>query len=159
MIRAFQNAMSTRQVIRQSLTPIAVRGATFYATAFAVDSAYDLPPFLPNFRGEDDVFANTLSACFSDYRVGFAPLAINHAPTENRRTAGDLCDTYTCHIALGCLLEAVASFRGLSPWQRLDRIGRVFHELGRLRIEDFEEVLTAILARRAIRIMDKLSSA
>jgi len=49
-----------------------------------IDNTELLPPFHPNFRNSDGIFASVLKKCFSNCYIGHLPFAISHIPIEER---------------------------------------------------------------------------
>lgn len=48
------------------------------------DNTELLPPFHPNFRNSDGIFASVLKKCFSNCYIGHLPFAISHIPPDER---------------------------------------------------------------------------
>jgi len=48
------------------------------------DNTELLPPFNPNFRNSDGIFASVLKKCFGNAYIGHLPYAISHIPPEER---------------------------------------------------------------------------
>jgi hypothetical protein len=49
-----------------------------------IDNTELLPPFHPNLRNSDGIFASVLNKCFSNCYIGHLPFAISHIPPEVR---------------------------------------------------------------------------
>jgi hypothetical protein len=49
-----------------------------------IDNTELLPPFHPNFRNSDGIFASVLRKCFSNAYMGYLPYAISHIPPDER---------------------------------------------------------------------------
>jgi hypothetical protein len=68
------------EVLRVSARTTLVRIYHMMTTFFGIDNRSLTPPFFPNFRNEDKLFAYMLAACSRDVVTAFLPYALLHTP-------------------------------------------------------------------------------
>jgi hypothetical protein len=68
-----------------------------------MDNTDILPPFHPNLRNSDGIFAAVLSKCFPDAYIGHLPFAISHIPPETRKV--DISDLKSNRIRIPDILK------------------------------------------------------
>lgn len=80
----FMSKMYSRTVL-QSHKSLTVGPPNFLlGMNLGIDNTELLPPFHPNFRNSDGIFASVLKKCFSNAYMGHLPYAISHIPPEER---------------------------------------------------------------------------
>lgn len=116
------------------------------SAALAYDNQSILPPFMPVLRGEDIVFGKILVACFGPSLIGYLPWAILHAPLESRsNSAEDIAQaghSTSYHQILHSLVDIFpgAEFER-DETELLRRLGSHLCDLGKLPVQEFEEIL------------------
>jgi len=80
----FKSKMYSRTVL-QSHKSLTVGSPGFLlGMNLGFDNTELLPPFHPNFRNSDGIFASVLKKCFSNCYIGHLPFAISHIPPDER---------------------------------------------------------------------------
>jgi|GEM_PF-3448310 len=80
----FQAKLYSRTVL-QSHKSLTVGAPNFLlGMNLGIDNTELLPPFHPNFRNSDGIFASVLRKCFHNCYIGHLPYAISHIPPEER---------------------------------------------------------------------------
>ncbi len=80
----FLSKMYSRTVL-QSHQSLTVGPPSFLlGMNLGIDNTELLPPFHPNFRNSDGIFASVLKKCFSNCYIGHLPFAISHIPPDER---------------------------------------------------------------------------
>ena len=80
----FISKMYSRTVL-QSHNSLTVGPPSFLlGMNLGIDNTELLPPFHPNFRNSDGIFASVLKKCFSNCYIGHLPFAISHIPPDAR---------------------------------------------------------------------------
>jgi hypothetical protein len=124
-----------------------------------IDNRSLLPPFLPNGRNEDGLFAMTLHVCAEDALIGHIPLAVLHSPQEARRYeqgAGPIAAPRLAEIVQTILntFNPSPGHAGIS--ERLSDLGKLLVDVGSLRIEDFKEYVESAWVGAASRYIGYL---
>lgn len=90
----FQSKMFSRTVL-QSHKSLTVGVPNFLLSMnLGFDNTELLPPFHPNFRNSDGIFASVLKKCLSNAYIGHLPYAISHiSPEERPVDSSDLTST------------------------------------------------------------------
>lgn len=80
----FLSKMYSRTVL-QSHNSLTVGSPNFLlGMNLGFDNTELLPPFHPNFRNSDGIFASVLRKCFGNSYIGHLPFAISHIPPDER---------------------------------------------------------------------------
>jgi hypothetical protein len=80
----FKSKMYSR-IVLQSHKSLTVGFPNFLlGMNLGIDNTELLPPFHPNFRNSDGIFASVLKKCFSNCYIGHLPFAISHIPPDER---------------------------------------------------------------------------
>jgi hypothetical protein len=82
---SYKVATKSREVVRQARSLHLSAFSNFISTSFSFESIAELPPFFPNCRNEDGIFANMLGLLFSSrFYLANLPLSLVHSPEEER---------------------------------------------------------------------------
>lgn len=141
----YRTALSSREIVRGVAAPTLDPGRSFMAYSVAFDNREFLPPFMPAFRGEDDVFATLFRRCLDRDRIGHVPWTILHAPRRSRALSPDqfwpsVLATPLRSLVVSCIASA-SVFPSWDPRKKLAVIGRHLEELGAIPARDFREFL------------------
>lgn len=108
------------------------REPLFVSTAIGLDARIMLPPFIPNIRSEDAVWAMMLRSSCADSRIGHTAFSIGHE--FSGRTAfesGDYREVLP-DVGMNIMLitaDQLRRRRFADPAAGLPEIGRLFHEI------------------------------
>ena len=82
---SFMSKMYSRMVL-QSYKSFTIGPPNFLlGMNLGIDNTEILPPFHPNFRNSDGIFASVLNKCFRNCFIGHLPFAISHIPPDIRQ--------------------------------------------------------------------------
>ena len=145
-------ALGSRDVVRQSLTPV-ISGATqLMTTCIGLDNTTLLPPFFSVYRNEDGVFGAVLQQCCPHGFVGSLPFTLQHLPGGVRSNPPEQAVRPIRFSELLCAY--IASWSGapnaVSPAMRFRLLGQYLVELGSLPEPEFLELANAPLLKRHV---------
>jgi hypothetical protein len=78
----YRSVLSSREALRVAQRATVTHDAGCMAGNLGLENTILLPPFIPNFRGEDSVFGALLMRCLTDGYYGHIPIALWHANTR-----------------------------------------------------------------------------
>ena len=158
----YARAKESREVFRSVSRYTISRGAVFITMNTGIDNRSLLPPFLPVGRNNDGIFAMSLRACAQDAMIGHIPYAVLHSPLESRRYAQDAISIAAPRLSE--LVQTIARTFRPAPGRpgvtsRLSDFGKLFVDVGSLKMDDFKKYVQAIWvagASRYIGILEQL---
>lgn len=145
---ACESAFTSRQV-HHGVGRLTINEGTFFrtTTTCGLDNRRLLPPFFPVYRGEEVVFAEILSRCFTSC-VGYLPWALWHSPPEPRAFSLEAGVPRRSRPEGMLVAEWVKRYEPAAPpgepGERLRGLGRHFVGLASLPAIDFEEALRVV---------------
>lgn len=142
---AYQSATRSREIVRQWRSPSISHIDQFTTTVCGLDNRELLPPFYPECRGEDGLYAVCLARCVPDGFSGHLDFSTLHDPLEPRcytplRASAFPLSVLVQLLILSCPGSAVPRATAV----RLELMGKWLCELCRHRA-DFEEVMITAL--------------
>ena len=147
----YRNAMSSREVLRTTLSTSIYHGTHCMATTLGLDNRSLLPPFIPVQRNQDGVFGLTLNICFEDTFFAHLPHAVLHA-AEERFYSPNITDQVSGLAFTDILYYCMVAHQftpGISREEdRLRSLGRYLMELGGIPLPEFVETVRLQLWQR-----------
>ncbi|MDP3177406.1 MAG: hypothetical protein Q8M76_05840, partial [Spirochaetaceae bacterium] len=135
---------------------------SFMTYAVGFDCRALLPPFLPNLRNSDGLFARLVPLVRPDAVFGLLPRTVGHLPPEPRRSdrvmrqnvaAGLGCADLIAHLGRSfpadCLARDAAA-------DRLGALGDFYAGLGRMPAPELEELILGIYRREKAKLLRTL---
>ena len=143
----YRQAKMSREIFRSVSRYTLSDNAVFMAINAGIDNRSLLPPFLPVGRNEDAIFAMTLHICVEDALIGHLPVAVLHSPMESR--AYEPGNSPITAPRLAEIVSAIMSAFNPSPGrasvsERLSSLGKLFVDVGSMKIEDFREYVETV---------------
>jgi hypothetical protein len=133
----YQRAILSRQLLRATTSEVLADFAFSMLTFCGLDTREMLPPNPPQQRGQDLVFGQIMSRCFSEAVSGHIPVALGHEPVSPRRFwPGEMARSAAGVDLCRLMLEAVSACefhsREITAGQRLRALGDHLIRIGRL---------------------------
>ena len=167
----YRESILSRQLLRITPGPV-ISDLSFSMLPFwAFDNRELLPPNLPNHRGQDLIFGQTLWICFENAVAGHIPLALVHDPVPPRRFwPGEMqrsaAGVDVCRVILEAIKICNWDDATASPAQRLQTLGEHLKQLAELptevlaaslmeRLHESNRLLENILHARAKALIDR----
>jgi hypothetical protein len=94
----FSSKMNSRTVLQSYKTFTVGPPSFLMGMNLGIDNTELLPPFHPNFRNSDGIFASVLRKCFVNSFIGHLPFAISHIPPNVRSV--DSSDLFSTRIRI-----------------------------------------------------------
>jgi len=150
--KEYLTAMTSREIFRVVDRPVIGSNAWCVTTTIGFDNRRLLPPFMPMFRGEDDVYGATLGTCFDNYFCGHLPYAIAHLPEGRGYYPRDYINEFAsnllvCSIIATCMVSFSLWDGMMSDSDRLRMAGKFLMEIAQMSQTDFEEYLRLQVVR------------
>lgn len=143
--RRFGATMRSGHTLRQCLAEQISTQAGFLATAYGMDNTEPLIPFFPFGRGEDQVFAKTLSSCGVNAAIKHLPFALWHEPTHGRLPADDVA-VISSSMVMCALIDNVMSRAGDDIRHSAQALGCALEQLTLGTHADWEAQITDAIA-------------
>ena len=156
-------ALDGRAVVRAVPNPTVDDSPSFMTYAVGFDCRGLLPPFLPNLRNSDGLFARLMPLVRPDAAFGLLPRTVGHVPPEARRSdrvmrqnvaAGLGCADLIAH--LGRSFPADCLGRGAAG-DRLRALGAFYAGLGGMPAPELEELVIGIYRREKAKLLYSLA--
>lgn len=149
----YRRACVSREVIRQATTPAVSNGLCFMTGSAGFDHRELLPPFMPIYRSEDEVFWSIVRKCYDGDAVGHLPRTVLHDPPDPRRYEsngiwGSACAVTHRNLVRICL-DDVALHPGWDAATKLRKLGTHFRDLGSLEGPEFRNFVRGRLVDQA----------
>ncbi len=157
----YREYVGSRQIARQApSTTICHSDAASIGMYIGLDNASPLPPFLPDCRNQDGIFANIVGLLSDHHYVAHLPFTMAHKPTESRSYALDRDQSVRMSdLMLGCLSTWKPELGLSTSIKRLAQIGRHLHQLGELPADEFDAMANLLMCSRfamTINVLDEL---
>jgi hypothetical protein len=148
----YEDAITSREVVRAVSRVTLCARADFMSTFFAVDNTVVLPPFAPVGRGADHVFAAIVAKCCSPQAViAHLPVALLHRPAKARSFWRGEITRSSAGIDLSTffrvLVGTAPDLPDASPAARLARCGQHLEEVASRPRAEFAEIARAAVGR------------
>jgi len=135
----YRAALCGREILRVARCATVTHESTIMGGNLGLDNTTLLPPFIPNFRGEDSIFGALVAKCILDAYYGHVPVAVFHAAGDKRENPSFLAscvvgmaDVYLAALGSLALLDSVED-----PAERMELIGRHLKHVGALKPGSF----------------------
>jgi hypothetical protein len=154
---AYRCALSSREIVRQTLLPAVSDSPQLMMTSTSLDNRALLPPFMPVCRNEDGVFGHLLRRCWPEAHIGHVPFTILHAPKERRTyDPTPLCMRVSeaIHVCVESWSQSTAPLG--SPEERLESVGWHLFELGSQPQPDFDHTIHSLTCGAALSRIESL---
>ncbi len=140
----YRDAVTRREMVRGVARTTIWHGTGWMNFASGLDNRQPLPPYLPVERGEDVMFMMLVRKCFQEGYFGFLPWAVLHDPAAGRAySTRNPHRPRLCEMVGACISSCSAPTR--TPETTMNAIGSRLLEIATLRLDDFEEVIRALL--------------
>jgi len=145
-----------RQVLRPSVSHVELAPVGMF---MGLDSTLPLPPFPPDCRNEDGVFAHVLARMSDGYYGVYLPFMLAHDPPEARSYAPN-CDSQIrlSDLIIYCLSTWHPAPGEIDPYRRVVAMGRHLQSLGDLPAADFDELANVLMCARICSTADALEA-
>jgi hypothetical protein len=141
----FRSKMYSRSVL-QSHNSLTVGPPNFLlGMNLGFDNTELLPPFHPNFRNSDGIFASVLRKCFGNSYIGHLPYAISHIPPDERPV--DDSDLITTFVRIPDVLRfSIDEFnnRAVTTEEGLKSLGIYLRDISKRTDDNLKEYLGLI---------------
>ena len=133
----YRESILSRQLLRITPGPV-ISDLSFSMLPFwAFDNRELLPPNLPNHRGQDLIFGQTLWVCFEKAVAGHIPLALVHDPVPPRRFwPGEIqrsaAGVDLCRLVIEAIRLCKWDYATASPALRLQTLGDHLKQMAEL---------------------------
>jgi hypothetical protein len=151
----YRSALSSREILRVARRATVTDDPGCMAGNLGLENTMVVPPFIPNFRGEDRVFGALFMKCVTDAYYGHIPIALFHAGDDNRETQSFLA---SCVVGMADVYFAALGSLALpdsaeDPSARLELIARHLKHLGALKPDLFiRDIRSALLSAWSARL-------
>ena len=151
----YRKVLSSRQILRAVTRPTVGNQLFCAGGNLGFDNRYLLPPFMPQFRGQDDIYGVTLSLCCPSSYSCALPLALCHAPLEERAFDveafwEDPSAVYFSQVMTSLLLSMGPLPFGMPESERMISLGSYLFDIGSMPTHNFEKFAKkCLLYRRA----------
>jgi len=144
-VENFQTKLYSR-IVLQSHKSLTVGPPNFLlGMNLGIDNTELLPPFHPNFRNSDGIFASVLRKCFHNCFIGHLPYAISHIPPEERPV--DDSDLTSTSVRIPEILRiSIDNFNNnaVSRVERLRSLGVYLRDISKRSDDSLKEYLVSI---------------
>jgi hypothetical protein len=148
----YQRNRRCREIIRQvPVFTVAETGSVMTTTLTGLDNRALLPPFLPSFRSQDELFGYTLSRLYEHRYLGYIPLALLHTPSPGREYEALRTRRTVAHIVMGFMSAVHIPSAMADPAGRLKTLGEGITSYANLSLPAFEEALWQVLSEQVQR--------
>jgi hypothetical protein len=149
---AYESALTSREMIRQSLAPTVTPIRPFMSMAMGMDNRELTPPFFPACRNSDGIFGALTARVWPDACLGHLPWTVIHDPPGSRLNVSGISATLrVCDWVLAWASTGTFHNGGGAAAERMGSLGRHLIEAGSLPPADFREQTRALLLRMASR--------
>lgn len=155
----YKAAINSRQLIR-CVSGVSVGHCSFMSTMFGIDNRDLLPPFVPVFRGEDDVMGFMLASGGTGLYLAYLPFGLLHWPADNRRYPNHIQSASyirVCQIFKSIIFASGGDKLGLDLGTQMRLVGSVCIGLGRLPLPEFIIRIRALMLESQNRFMEILA--
>lgn len=147
-------ALNSRFAVRHAANRTVCHGGETFATVIGLDNRGLLPPFQPNFRGEDHLFSRIVTGHLQRNYLGHVPFSVLHQPLEERRYAAfDLGRIRACEILEILTLGRETPEDQRPPREQLESLGQRLIEIGSIPHAEFRTLLLQLVSERAERCL------
>jgi hypothetical protein len=149
--KSYSRVLESRAVLRQSIaTTITHDVCSGIGMFVGLDNVDLLPPFFPNYRGQDRLFALLLAKCDSDAFAAHLPFTLDHLPISTRVYADERDREIRVADAVNSIISAWQGSIGIkSTADKLISLGHHLNSIGKLPVGEFTELVQTLLAGRA----------
>lgn len=152
----FQQALLSRDLIRQAPATVVQHHGLFCSMFMGLDNKKYLPPFFPVYRNEDGIFGACLSRCAPDAYVCHLPFALLHDPNSSRTNAsGTMTTVRVSDTIIACLASYSADNVPCDFGRLCANLGNKLIELASRSEQKFLVELRRILIQRIRTILEE----
>jgi hypothetical protein len=146
----YNGVLASRQIVRQALSAtISHADSAAVGMCMGLDNRGLLPPFMPDCRKEDGIFAGFLARTSDHHYVTHLPFTLVHEPVGSREyLAGRDTAIRFADIILALLSTWTPELGNHDPCGRIVSAGRHFSLLGRLPPDEFDELTNNLMCGR-----------
>lgn len=152
----YRSALKNRNVVRQSPSLTLSSPSRFMSTSYSFENYGKLPPFFPNGRNEDGVFAFFIKIFSTGNYLADLPLTLIHSPCESRTYSHEILPIRISDVLISFLHQF--SMKELITTEKLslEDIGQYLMDFSSMDFPEQKKVLHEAISNSLLGKLEKL---